>query len=401
MSIEDDLRTYASFGPKHAGGEADEACGGWLQHRLETLGYVCERQPIEAETITERDPQLIVGDARAEVVTHCLGAQAGFMSATRPLRVWGAPAIGGPIPAGAIVVAHLPTQRWSSAQHPTVRALIARAFEAGSSALVLITLGPSRELIRLNRPLEAGRQPGPIALMAPGEWARIAPAVDASASATLSLNAQRAQRRAFNLVARRDVGSGRWLVVSTPRSGWGPCAGERGPGIAAFLHLAQWAVDRFPSLNLAFVSTSSHEYENAGGQTFLNDGAPAPDATALWLHLGAGFATRDWHEAGSRLLPLPSADPQRFLVVSDAFVESARAGFAGVAGLEAAYPTSRGGAGEVQEVLEKGYDPVIGMFGAHRFHHTAQDDLRCVDPAHSAEVVSRLRPLLQAMLDDT
>ncbi|MCH7749719.1 MAG: hypothetical protein IH939_16655 [Acidobacteria bacterium] len=32
-----------------------------------------------------------------------------------------------------------------------------------------------------------------------------------------------------------------WSVISTPSSGWFTCAGERGPGIAALLALAEWA----------------------------------------------------------------------------------------------------------------------------------------------------------------
>ncbi|MBK6704987.1 MAG: hypothetical protein IPG56_15345 [Caulobacteraceae bacterium] len=366
--------------------------------RLASLGFAVERQPIAAVAITEAEPQLRVGSARAEVAVHCLGAPGTYPAETRPLSVWGAPEVTAPVPRGAIVVAHLPSQRWSSALHPIVRETVTHAFDAGASALVLVTHGPSGDLIHLNRTREAGSQDGPIALMAPRDWAGLQPALVPNPTGTVSLNARAIERPAFNVVARIDRGAARWLVVSTPRSGWGPCVGERGPGIAAFLELARWAPQRFPRFNLAFVCTSSHEFENAGGAAFLESGAPTPDSTALWLHLGAGFAARDWHEVGRRLLPLPAPTHNAFLVATAPFVEQARAAFSGVAGLEAAYEASQGAAGELQNVITAGYGAVIGMFGAHRFHHTAQDDLRCVDPVHSIDAITRLKRLLEASI---
>ena len=53
------------------------------------------------------------------------------------------------------------------------------------------------------------------------------------------------------------------------------------------------------------------------------------------MHLGAAVAARDWHERGAQLSPLPSADPQRFLLASGALLNAARAAFAGQPGLEA------------------------------------------------------------------
>jgi hypothetical protein len=38
------------------------------------------------------------------------------------------------------------------------------------------------------------------------------------------------------------------------------------------------------------------------------------------------------------------------------------------------------------------------MFGAHRFHHTALDDMRCVEPSHTEEVLMRTQLLLDAAI---
>ena len=99
------------------------------------------------------------------------------------------------------------------------------------------------------------------------------------------------------------------------------------------------------------------------------------------MHLGAAVAARDWHERGAQLSPLPSADPQRFLLASGALLNAARAAFAGQPGLEAPdLAEPQAAAGELGSILRAGYDPVIGIFGAHRFHHVRSDDLRCVAP---------------------
>jgi hypothetical protein len=84
------------------------------------------------------------------------------------------------------------------------------------------------------------------------------------------------------------------------------------------------------------------------------------------------------------LLPLPSADSQRFLLASAPLLDAARAAFAGLPGLEAPYAADpKAAAGELASILHAGYGPVVGLFGVHRYHHTRGDDLRCV----SAELI--------------
>ncbi|MCL4713369.1 MAG: hypothetical protein KJZ75_00550 [Hyphomonadaceae bacterium] len=360
---------------------------------MSELGYATERQPIPALDLDLQRCTLALAGRGVDLAVHDTGPSPAQMRIEAPLVDWspGLTSLSGA--GGAVVIAHLPQRRWSSAAQPEIAAAIARVFTAGAGALILVTHGPTGELIRLNRPLTNER--GPVLMLAPKAWRAFDIAAHAGRNVSLALDAPPSTREAFNLIGRLDRGARRSIVVSTPRSGWGVCAGERGPGVAVFLALARWMRDRFTGHNLVFVSTSSHEFENTGGAAFIESKAPTPDQTALWLHLGAGFAARDWHEAGGRLLPLPSADPQRFLVASSDFVALARAAFAGAPGLEAAYDASAGAAGELATVLAAGYAAAIGMFGAHRFHHTALDDLNCVEPAHTDDVLMRTQRLLE------
>lgn len=386
-SVAQDLAAYAAFGDKNAGGAADGATGAWVEQRLAAAGFEIERQSTPALRNDVRRADLVAGEASLSLAVHDVADASGRIDG--PLVTL--PPVNGAFDnaGGAIVAAHLTHRRWSSALHPEIQGLVTAARDQHAAALVLITHGPTSELIRLNRTLDRGRVP--VLLASPRAWS--AAQLQSTATATLHLDAQESRIEAFNIVGRIDRSAAQWIVISTPRSGWGPCAGERGPGIAAFLAFAQWAPTAFPNHNLAFVCTSSHEFENVGGARFLEHGAPPPDRTALWLHLGAGFAARDWHEIGSRLLPLPSPDPQRFLMTSPALTEAARIIFAGAPGLETPYPTGAGAAGELQNIIAAGYPSTIGLFGAHRFHHIALDDMRCADPAHTQDVIVRLQQL--------
>lgn len=386
-----DLAAYADFGPKWAGGQGDNACGAWIENRLAQAGFDVGRQVVAANDVASIGASLQLGPRSVRLALHDAGRAPGGNSIAAPVVVWTPAASDLEQARSAIVIAHLNSRRWSSALQNEIRGTIARAAAAGAQALVLVTHGPTGELIRLNRPLDAGELA--VLLMAPRDWNEIARA-PLPTRASIVVGRAPNQQDAFNVVGRIERQGARFVVVSTPRSGWGVCAGERGPGVAVFLALAQWAQRNLSRHSLVFACTSAHEFEGAGADAFLEHGALEPEETELWLHLGAGFAARDWHEAGGRLSPLPSPDPQRFLLASEPLIASVRGCFSGAPGLEAPYPASTEAAGELGQIVTAGYSNVVGLLGAHRFHHTASDDMRCVEPLHAADVVQRLQQLM-------
>jgi len=287
-----DLARYASFGLKASGGAGDEASGTWLAGELERLGFRTERQAIEVPFFEPGKVTLELAD----------GAVDGLI-AQAPVRVtpaWGLearlvrlePWPGQPM-TGAIAVARLNHNRWSSAHSPAVRKLLAAATDQGAAGLVLITEGPTGEALALNATADAAT-PLPVVTAGTKQGARLLAAAAHGETGRLRLEGEAGRRSAYNLIARLERGAGRRLAVSTPRSGWFDCMGERGGGIAAWLGLARWTSRDCP-LDLTFVATSGHEYENLGGHQFLKSAlAPRPEATELWIHLGAALAARDW-----------------------------------------------------------------------------------------------------------
>jgi len=389
------IKRYAGFGDKPAGGAGDTASGEWLEAEMTQWCYAVRRQSFSTPYF------------EPEVVTLAAGAETATIIAQAPVRMTPAGGMIAPLVAmdsysqpralkGAITLARLRFNRWSSATSPEVQAAINAAAAQGAAAVLLVTDGRSGLALALNAPADAPPLAVPVATIAPGDALRV---FKTGAPATLRIEGHGGVRPAYNLFAALPRSNQRTLVISTPRSGWFGCVGERGPGIAVWLALARAYAQGDVAASPLFVATSGHEYENLGAVQFLHDGAPDPAQTALWVHLGANVAARDWQDLGARLLPLSSAESQRFLVVSAGLLPAARTAFAGQPGLEMPHDIERGAAGELSEIAAAGYGSVAGVFGAHRYHHARSDDLRCVEPARVAQAAMGFRTLIAAALD--
>ena len=397
-SVAADLERYIGFGGKQSGGPGDEACGGWLESELAKAGYETERQAFDAPWFDAKTSEISAGDARAPVWPQPIVQTTSDEGITAPIVRVDAQGLSGKPLRGAIALIDLPFGRWSSMFWKEVRGPAEAAVKGGAAACVIVTNGPTCRAIALNTDGRRPIYPVPVALLAPDDAAPFFAAAMAGGNATLTLTGEGGRRRAFNLVGRLDRGRGRWLLVSTPRSGWFTCAGERGGGIAAWLHLARWAPSAAPGYDLAFVCNSGHEYQYLGAEELLREVAPHPEETAFWLHLGANLAARDWHDGVGAPTPLPGTDSQRYLVVSPELLPVAEAAFAGLSGLEAPYASDAMSAGELTNIIAAGYGPVAGVFGVHRYHHVAEDDERCVSADAVAAAAAAFRRLLERAL---
>lgn len=390
----DILTRYVGFGDKASGGAGDMASLAWLESQIQGFGYKTSRQEIEVPFFTPRRTRLQGQGFDLAIEPQAQVTPTGAAGISAPLaRLDGRP------PAGALVVADLPYRRWSSASSLEIIAAARASAAAGAAGLILITNGPSGEALALNVPAERPLFPLPTALLAPRLARPVLDAAAVGAGASLTLDGEAGRRPAFNLIGQLDRGAARSVVISTPRSGWYACGGERGPGIVVWLRLAQWAAHALTDFNIVLISASGHEYDNHGAHAFLSSKAPRPDATALWVHLGANVAARDWREAAMGVLsPLPSPDPQRILMGSKEIVPMLGTVFAGEAGLEAPMAAGSAAAGELDEIIKAGYGRTFGVFGSHRFHHARADDLRCLEPALIDRLVPRFQTAIRAVL---
>lgn len=384
-STQDDLMRYLDFGAKASGGPGDDACGAWLEDRLRSLGFSTRRQVFEVP-FGETTGSVILDDVATPV--WCAPTQDAIALEGTPLAHLDDPRGA----AGCIAVTTLPFRRWSSASAPPVRQAVARAREAGARALLLVTDGPTGGTIALN--LSAGEPPAvPIATVGSRAAAPLLTAAWRRTPASGVIRGRSGRRPAFNVVGETGT-QGLRLVFSTPRSGWFACGGERGPGVAVWLALAQWAAAA-RDVRATFLATSGHEFEGLGAERYLAEQAPAPEDVDLWVHLGANLATRDARDLGADLQFLPSVDPQHYLVGHAGIRTVAETAFSGLPGLDRAFDPRGGAAGELQTLIDHGYRRLLGVFGAHRLHHTEIDDARSL----SADQVRQVGSAFMAVLD--
>jgi hypothetical protein len=389
------LERYFSFGDKATGGPGDMATGAWLEKDLTRAGYSCHRHGFQAPFFDADQTTLAMEGQTLTVIPQAPVTATGSEGLSAPLSLGqGTGRLDGTI---ALIV--LPSRRWSSALDGLIQARLSDVWTRGAAAAVLITTGPTGDALALNAPAHLPPGAGPIAVMAPAD---AEPFLDAAAdgrTARLTLSGRGGLRPAFNLTARLDRQADRAVVLSTPRSGWFGCAAERGSGIAVWLAAAHWLARRQDPFDVELVAISGHEYENLGGEHYLEALAPRPERTRLWVHVGANLAARDWHMYGGRTRPLPSPDGQRYLLASPDIAGVFERAYSGQPGLEAVYPaTIENAAGELTNILKAGYPSAAGFFGNHRFHHSRNDDMRCVSGALVRPASEALRTAMADIL---
>ena len=391
--IQADLRRHASFGDKFSGGPGDAATAHWIGDRLRKSGYRVEESTFDAPYFVKRVARLTSGGITATVLPQAPVMITGPSGVTAPMAVVETQIrnVSGRI---ALIVAPLARH---AALFPDrgIGLTVRTAAAEGAAAIVLVTTGPTAEAIALNAPEGEPFVPVPMAVLAPRLAEPFVDAARAGASATLVVDGDATRRPSINLVGRVQRGE-RWLAISTPRSGWFGCVGERGTGTAVFLELAGWAVRRFPNHSIFVMNTGGHEYFFAGSHRVIAQ-APPPNTTVAWAHIGATLAARDAEERDGRLLMLDTADPQRSLMVTAAARDAGALAFKGLSGLDrpvAVQPS----AGELSTFSDRGYAKAFAVLGAHRWLHTTEDTLERVDARLVVPVLQAHQKMIELLV---
>jgi len=293
----------------------------------------------------------------------------------------------------ALVV--LPYSRHAALFQPDIAALIAATVKEGPRAVVLVTTGPTGRIIALNT-REHAVAAVPLALMAPADLPGVLEAIHKDNQGTLTITGTSGMRPTWNIIATRKRGV-KWLVISTPRTGWFTCVGERGTGTAVFLELCAWAARSYPDLSILALNTGGHEIDFSGSHRALHL-APPPERTAMWAHIGASVAVRDSHILVDREIGLLDvADTNRALMLSEGLMSSGARCFAGLPGLEEPIRVIPG-VGELGDIVAGGYRKAFTVVGAHRWFHTREDTLDKVDARLLTPVLAAHRQLIADVL---
>lgn len=257
-------------------------------------------------------------------------------------------------------------------------AKVEAAARAGARAVIGCTPHRSGEIYGQNviPPHNQRPWPIPVLMVAPKYWHILIDAADHGDVAKLNLTGTDDQAaKAHNVVSRLARGS-RWIIVSTPQSGWFRCAGERGAGVALLLGLARWAAASEMPQSFLFLSNSGHEIGHMGiHHVFEQDVLPPRDQTDVWLHLGASIGTRAYAQLDGVLSP-SGPEPESWLFCSDDIQAPLERAFEAMPHLSAE-PYNRKN-GEIRWILERGYS-AFSLMGPQRFFHLESDGPEAVD----------------------
>ncbi len=378
-----DIQTYFDFGNKQTGRPGDINAAIWQESELAKLGFKTTRQKLSVMGGKDLISFIEYGGNKIQLLpqyplnlTPESGINAEFAYFLPEQKITNV--------TGKIILLILPYSRWSSILHPYILNPLSAAANGGASAVIIATTGPSGDALALNTPIKLDGINIPIAIIEQSGRSKLISYAPQTIKFTQS--GSLVNFDSYNLIGKLDKGFDKWLVVSSPRSGWFSCAGERGPGVAVWLALARHLAKSKAKYNLAFISTSGHEFENFGTEILAQADLPKSDKTQLWLHLGAGFAANDWFELGVKLSKLNNVDAQRILYSSPNFKDICTKNFKNQAGLEIVREASAKAAGEAGKIVENGYGNIIAFAGAHRFHHSPHDNMDCVN-LHATQAV--------------
>jgi hypothetical protein len=161
--------------------------------------------------------------------------------------------------------------------------------ESGHSALVAVTVGRCPGLQARNATRFKSPYGVPVLQVSGEHESFLHAAADSSAPARVAVSTEFQSARSANVVVRVAGQKSNLppIVVSTPRTGWWNCSGERGGGIACWLEVLRSAIAK-PFLREAiFVAFAGHELDHIGLDSFLDGHQGITVEAHAWVHFGA------------------------------------------------------------------------------------------------------------------
>lgn len=381
-----DVKAYADLGEHRTGTPGDAVTTAWMDRALTAAGYKVERQGFDYPVFELTQASMSLGGRVLEGFPYWTPLAAPPRGISAPLSLSGG--------AGKIALVNLPAGTGAGLNSPPPTQIV-EAVGSGAVAVVAVTENALGELAAMNRTPKAEPWRVPVLLVAGREGPALTAAAAAGETAIVRLSGLSVLRTVHNVIGRR-AGPGKQLVVSTPKSGWFHCAGERGSGIAIWLGLARWlaaATDH----NLTVVAATGHEFDGYGGHIFAEAEAPKPADTKLWLALGANVALYDFVLQGGKIVRQAGPPAGRLLACSPDLIATATKAFAGQPGYGTPADIDRQKPpGEVAFFQSLGYSPLIGMVGPSLLHHTRRDQDDVTDAAMLEPVARGLQAILKA-----
>jgi hypothetical protein len=364
QALANDVAQYVEFGEHRVGTEAELKTAQWLQQRLQGLGFATQLDRFSVRTLLEPSASLKIGDFSTTAFPQWLPpAQSLGQTVSSPLMLFESPQAG---PAIRLIEKPFPfAANWT----PKLDALVNEAKAKNATALVL-AIDHSANGLFVSNQHSHDAFPIPVILIAKRDLNNLVARLPlASGNAQLQIGGRLVDAQSINVVAKKQ-GAGKAIVVSTPLTGWFQCGGERGPGIALWLHVA--SVLAKSDRPVILLGTGSHEVGHFGMEHALAHGAPKPEEVALWVHLGASLG------ATKLDAQYQFKSPQALIArpTSEAFAKTHLS-----TNLPIYVPGTKATLGEAGQVIGAGHERFVGMSGFFPGFHTPEDLGQAVDYA--------------------
>jgi hypothetical protein len=391
-SLYQDVITYVQFGEHRTATQGEDQTTDWMAERLKACGLNVGFQSFPVDTFFVHESSLNIDGKLVQCFPLWPPHWTGPQSVRARLSLLEAE--GSQQKASmALIKPSFSYGALAYSQDEGDDTVIRAAAERGAVAALVISNGPSEGIHAYNTPDGTERWPIPVALVPKRNEPALTLAAEQRVEASLLLKgSDELQVEAKNIVARLDRG-GDLIVISTPKSGWFSCAGERGPGIALFLALAQWASQRDSNVSYIFEANTGHETGGSGIRRFVEDLAPAPESVLAWIHLGANIATWEWEETDSGLVKRARPDSYRVVCSNQELLPLLNTALSCLPGLE---PRVGRGLGEMRLVIQTGYRGFGVNGGPYRYFHTPEDK---PDVATGPELLESVATALTTALD--
>lgn len=386
-----DVQAYYDFGTHRTAHEGDLQTSAWLGNRFRALGLETDEHRFSLRQFFLSEASIEDGSGRIPAFPIWLPR------ATPPTGLTAALTVVNESTPERDIRGSIAWLQPSVASAAARRTLDDKAVAAGAAAIVFATTDRGGtglfQAVNAERRYVDAQRPVPTLIFGSAESERLRRSV--GREVTLHLTGRLVeQAEASSVLGSRIVDErADWIVISTPSSGWFTNAGERGPGIAMLLALAEWVSRRPDGLNYMFVATSGHELDYLGARLLHEAGlAPEPARTRAWVHLGAQIATPPWQEVDGVLLPTDRVTTGTLQATRELAPILERA----FEHLPAYTLRTDTRIGEFRDLVEHGYRGLGIVGGSNPWFHVPGDDPRGVSAETLTAVTSAMA---RALLD--
>ena len=359
-----DVGIYNGMGHHRTGGDGETQTNNWIATELKIAGLEVSFQEFTTRQFFVRESKLLIGNTTIACFPYWFPCASVSGRVNGKLTAYGAQET----PYKDKIVVYRNTSSLRSRRES--ESLINNLSGTGALAVILISNTPSGEIALINSPHDALPWPIPVVFVGKKDEITLQMALDQQNEITLLFNGEYRNNTRTNNIFGRWGGNDDIIVVSTPKSGWFNCGGERGSGVALALGIARWIGERKTSIAYWLDFNTGHELNYLGTRHFLSEKAPRPEKVKAWVHLGANIATWDFKNTPQGILR--HANPARYPVVcsNNDFLSVAKQAIIDIPRVK---PYVGEGIGEFGPVIREGYRG-FGIYGGDYFYfHTPAD----------------------------